>query len=207
VDPAQYVRQNMMVLCFTLALIQMSIGHVYDIFHCKNLKALGDIGQILMLCGMYQVILGLVVSGERFPINMPMAVGMLGAGFVLNFIFGGFETTVGASVKSACVGIISQILGIANIFSDIMSYIRLWAVGMAGGAIASVVDTMAGPMLGQFALFIFGILILGVGHGLNLALNLLSVLVHGVRLNTLEFSTHAGLSWTGHRYEPFRVKN
>jgi V/A-type H+-transporting ATPase subunit I len=196
----------MMVTCFTLAILQMGIGHIYDMVHSKNLKILGDAGMILMLAGMYQVILFLVVSRERFPINVTIAVGMLALGFVLNFIFGNYEDSVGGSVKASCVGIISQILGIANVFSDIMSYIRLWAVGMAGGAIAMVVDQMAGPMLGHFVFFIFGLLILLIGHGLNLALNLLSVLVHGVRLNTLEFSTHAGLGWTGHRYEPFALR-
>jgi V/A-type H+-transporting ATPase subunit I len=41
------------------------------------------------------------------------------------------------------------------------------------------------------------------GHGLNIVLNVLSVLVHGVRLNTLEFSGHAGLAWAGYAYKPF----
>jgi V/A-type H+-transporting ATPase subunit I len=99
--------------------------------------------------------------------------------------------------------IISVILGIANVFSDIMSYIRLWAVGLAGGAIASTVNSMAGPMLGHLAFFIFGIVLLVFGHGLNVVLNVLSVLVHGVRLNTLEFSGHVGLTWSGYAYKPF----
>ena len=34
-------------------------------------------------------------------------------------------------------------------------------------------------------------------------LNVLSVIVHGVRLNTLEFSSHLGMSWSGFAYEPF----
>jgi V/A-type H+-transporting ATPase subunit I len=36
-----------------------------------------------------------------------------------------------------------------------------------------------------------------------MVLNVLSVLVHGVRLNTLEFTGHLGMSWSGHSYEPF----
>jgi V/A-type H+-transporting ATPase subunit I len=90
-----------------------------------------------------------------------------------------------------------------------MSYIRLWAVGLAGAAIASTVNAMAGPMLGHLAFFIFGVLLVVFGHGLNLVLNMLSVLVHGVRLNTLEFSGHVGLTWAGSAYKPFakRIKN
>jgi V/A-type H+-transporting ATPase subunit I len=102
------------------------------------------------------------------------------------------------------------ILGIANIFSDIMSYIRLWAVGLAGAAIADTVDTMAlqiggtaGPVAVHLIVFMLAAVLLIFGHGLNLVLNVLSVLVHGVRLNTLEFSGHVGLTWAGIPYKPF----
>jgi len=84
-----------------------------------------------------------------------------------------------------------------------MSYIRLWAVGLAGASIASTVVGFAGPMLGNFVFFAFGVLLLVVGNGFNMVLNVLSVLVHGVRLNTLEFSSHVGLNWSGFAYKPF----
>ena len=46
--------------------------------------------------------------------------------------------------------------------------------------------------------------ILVVGHALNLAMAGLSILVHAVRLNTLEFSNHKGVSWSGYEYRPFK---
>jgi V/A-type H+-transporting ATPase subunit I len=46
--------------------------------------------------------------------------------------------------------------------------------------------------------------ILLIGHGLNMAMAALSVVVHGVRLNVLEFSGHLGMEWTGIPYDPFR---
>ena len=95
-----------------------------------------------------------------------------------------------------------MLLGVVNVFADIMSYIRLWAVGLAGGAISQAVNTMAGPTL-TGALIVAGMIILLFGHGLNYAMNVLSVIVHGVRLNTLEFSNHLGLTWSGFKYEPF----
>ena len=95
-----------------------------------------------------------------------------------------------------------SIVGVVNVFSDIVSYIRLWAVGLAGGAISATVNDMAGPMLGGAIIFL-GVLLLVFGHGLNMILNVLSVIVHGVRLNTLEFSSHLGMSWSGFAYEPF----
>ena len=41
---------------------------------------------------------------------------------------------------------------------------------------------------------------------LNLALGFLGVLVHAVRLNTLEFSNHMGLQWSGFKFKPFSAK-
>ena len=50
-------------------------------------------------------------------------------------------------------------------------------------------------------------LILFLGHGLNIILCAMGILVHGIRLNTLEFSGHAGVEWGGIHYNPFRKKN
>ena len=46
-------------------------------------------------------------------------------------------------------------------------------------------------------------LLLFLGHTLNILLCVMGVLVHGVRLNTLEFSSHIGMAWTGTLFKPF----
>jgi V/A-type H+-transporting ATPase subunit I len=203
------VQQNLMIFCFSLALLQLSIGHILAIIKGRTLKALGDIGSMAMVAGMYCIVLSLIASNEyrRIPLFMP-AVYVFAGGFLLNFLFANYEGSFGKSVLESLKNIISVILGIANVFSDIMSYIRLWAVGLAGAAIASTVNNLAGSMLGHLIFFVFGVVLLVFGHGLNLVLNLLSVLVHGVRLNTLEFSSHVGLTWSGFAYRPFakRIK-
>jgi V/A-type H+-transporting ATPase subunit I len=205
------VQQNLMIFCFSLALFQLSIGHILAILHDKSLRILAHVGSIAMLGGMYFIILSLIASNEARQIPMyTQAVYVFAAGFVLNFVFAGYEGSIGRSILESLKNIISVILGIANIFSDIMSYIRLWAVGLAGSAIADTVDTMAaqisgiaGPIVVHFIVFLLAALLLVFGHGLNLILNALSVLVHGVRLNTLEFSGHVGLTWAGTAYRPF----
>jgi V/A-type H+-transporting ATPase subunit I len=205
------VQQNLMILCFSLALLQLSIGHILAIAHDKSLKIIGHIGSIGMLGGMYFIILSLIASNEARQIPMySTAIYAFFGGFVLNFVFANYEGSVGRSILESLKNIISVILGIANVFSDIMSYIRLWAVGLAGAAIADTVDTMAaqiggiaGPVVVHFIVFILAGVLLVFGHGLNLVLNVLSVLVHGVRLNTLEFSGHVGLTWAGIAYKPF----
>ena len=200
-----YVSQNIQIFCFTLALIQLSIAHLKGIFrYIKSLKCLGELGSLVMLWGIYLVVLNMVVSAERFPMpsyTVPLVLG----GFLFNFIFGNYAGNFGAGLAESAKNIVSLLLGVVNVFSDVVSYIRLWAVGLAGGAIASTVNEMAGPMMGG-AMICAAILLLFFGHGLNMILNVLSVIVHGVRLNTLEFSNHLGMSWSGFSYKPFSDK-
>ncbi|MFC1238523.1 V-type ATP synthase subunit I [Treponema vincentii] len=193
---------NLMQFCFTLGLIQLTIGHIISIVrNIRSPQVLGHIGSIAMLGGMYIVVLSLVVSAERYQINQPVMIA-IGGGFALNFIFSNYQTGIGQSILDSLKNIITMFLGVVNVFADIMSYIRLWAVGLAGSAISATVNQMAGPALGSFLIFL-GVLLLFFGHGLNYIMNVLSVIVHGVRLNTLEFSNHVGLTWAGFKYEPF----
>ena len=69
-------------------------------------------------------------------------------------------------------------LGVVNMFGDIMSYIRLWAVGLAGAAISATVNEMAGPFLGGFIIFA-GVLLLVFGHGLNYVMTRFRLLFTG----------------------------
>ena len=90
-------------------------------------------------------------------------------------------------------------LNAVSVLSDIISYIRLWAVGLAGGILAASFNELAGPLP-----LVATVLILIPAHALNLALGLVAVLAHGVRLNLLEFSNHLGMEWSGREYQPFR---
>lgn len=210
--------QNLQIFCFSLALIQLSVAHIKaakrNVVEKNPLKSLGDVGSLLQLIGMFWIVLSMVVNSEVFKMtgnigNVPVGkieISLIGIGFALSFVFSNYEDSVGKSIMASCKNIISVLLGVVNVFSDIVSYIRLWAVGLAGAAISDTVNTMAGPILGHAILFIAAIALLLFGHGLNMILNLLSVIVHGVRLNTLEFSTHMGVSWSGKKYEPFSEK-
>lgn len=208
----ELLKQNIKIFCFALALVQLSIAHLKGVFaNIKSLKFLGELGSLILLWGVFYVVLNIVVDKERFAFDavlfggyeaMPIVLSAIGIGFAMSFIFANYEGNILGSIMASVKDIISVLLGVVNVFSDIVSYIRLWAVALAGSAIAATINTMAGPALGS-ALMFLGILLLIFGHGLNMVLNVLSVLVHGVRLNTLEFTGHLGMSWSGHSYEPF----
>jgi V/A-type H+-transporting ATPase subunit I len=205
-DP-QVVTQNLQLFCFSLGLLHLTIAHIIGIIrYRKSLRLFGEIGSLAMLWGLYNVVLSLVASNatRSFPM-LPVSLYLIGGGFVLTFIFNSYEGNLGKSILASCQNFIGMVLSITSAFADIMSYIRLWAVGLAGVAIASTINTMAGPMLGNFLIFA-GIILLFAGHGLNFVLAAMGVLVHGVRLNTLEFSAHVGITWSGIKYKPFAEK-
>ena len=200
------VKQNLQIFCFMLALLQLSIAHLKGIVrYIKSPKCLGELGSLLMVWGMFFVVLNMVVKVPVFfgieTMGLPV-ITVIGVGFLFSFVFSNYDGSLGASILESCKNIVSVLLGVVNVFSDIVSYIRLWAVGLAGSAISATVNDMAGPTLGG-ALIFLAISLLVFGHGLNMILNVLSVIVHGVRLNTLEFSSHLGMSWSGFAYEPF----
>ncbi len=204
--------QNTQIVCFTLALVQLTVAHIMSaVRNRKSLKLLSDIGSILQLIGIFYVVLSLVVNGEVFGLGLvissipvgTVAIALVGTGFAMSFIFANYEGSIKDSVLSSLKNIVSVLLGVVNVFSDIVSYIRLWAVGLAGAAISATVNELAGPLFGKLTFIIFAVILLVFGHGLNMILNVLSVIVHGVRLNTLEFSTHLDMSWSGHKFKPF----
>jgi len=201
---------NVKVLCFMLGLVQLSIAHLKNIRRdLPSLKFLGQLGQLAMVDGIFFLVLNLVISSTKYPLPI-WALYLVGAGFALNFIFANYEDGHGVvkgivkGVVASLANIVSVFLGVVNIFADIVSYIRLWAVGLAGLAISQTVNNMAGPLFGKAILFAAGVALLVFGHGLNVIMCVLSVVVHGVRLNVLEFSGHLGMEWSGYKYEPFR---
>ena len=113
-------------------------------------------------------------------------------------------------IKSIVAGAGSIASNASGMFSDILSYIRLWAVGLAGSKVAGAFNAI-GLMAIEKMPFALGVVVLVIvfvfGHSLNIILSCISVLAHGVRLNLLEFTNHLGLEWSGREYEPFKEEN
>ena len=204
--------QNLQILCFSLALVQLTVAHIIGaVRNRKSIKSLGDIGSILQLIGIYYLVLSLVVNAQVFSFGLiiggvpvsTVVIALIGLGFVMSFVFSNYKDSIIKSILASLTNIVSVLLGVVNMFSDIVSYIRLWAVGLAGAAISATVNELAGPLLGNFMFVILAVILLVFGHGLNMILNILSVIVHGIRLNTLEFSSHLDMSWSGRKFKPF----
>ena len=180
----------MMKLTFIIGILHLSVARLLAAGKkLPSLTAIADVGWVLILWCVFFVANQLVL-GESMP---HFAVYLLIAGSALVGLFANFQKNI---FKGLLISLGNLPLDIISSFSDIVSYIRLFAVGIATVTVASSFNDMAGGITAP--------LILVLGHGLNIVLAMMSVLVHGVRLNMLEFSGHLGQEWSGKEYKPFK---
>ena len=189
---------NIQFFCFLLAFGQLALGRVWRAIHEGGLRSyIRHIGWALIIFGNFILTLKIIVWQGAFPVWMYY---IYGAGLLMVML-----ADVNWKDPADCFQFPFNVIGS---FTDVLSYIRLFAVGMAGGCIASSFNNMGLDIFKASVWFIpFGVLAILAGHLLNIALGFMSVLVHGVRLNTLEFSNHTGLSWSGQKFKPFKNNN
>ena len=202
---ATSAQNTVMQFCFIVGTLQLSLACAMNILRKiprKDLSAMADVGWLVMIDSLYFLVLMLVINAS---INMAVVSMVIASGFLLVVIFSAQGPGIPflKGLAGGAAGLFTNFLYSISAFSNIISYIRLFAVGMASLAIAQSFNNMASGLLQGFALPA-GILVLVIGHGLNLVMALLSVVVHGVRLNLLEFSGQLGMEWTGVEYDPFR---
>ncbi|MFA6646418.1 MAG: ATPase [Sphaerochaetaceae bacterium] len=202
---ATTTQDMVMQLCFIIGTMHLSLACAMNIYRKvgqKDLSAVADFGWLIMIDALYFLVLMLVINT---PVPVTAVAAVVGAGFLLVVLFGaqGPNISFWKGLAGGATNMFSTFLNSISAFSNIISYIRLFAVGMASLAIAQSFNGMASGLLQGFA-FPAGVLVLVIGHGLNLVMALLSVVVHGVRLNLLEFSGQLGMEWTGFTYDPFR---
>lgn len=198
-------QQNMiMKFSFSIGAIQMALGSLLAVkkkLAAKDLSWVADLGWLIAVVAMYLLSLYLVI-GENIPVK-PVFI-CIGVAFALVVLFGGMspDKTIGQGIKAGLADSFTVFLNTISCFGNVMSYIRLFAVGMAGLAISQSFNSIAAGFSGP--LVVVAVIVVLIGHGLNIIMCFLSVVVHGVRLNVLEFSGQVGLEWTGIAYEPFK---
>ena len=169
-------------------------------------RFLSHVGWAVLLWGMLGIIWYLFFSSQETPPRPPHpATGWL-------LIVGGAAAILFAHpsrnpLKMIGFGLASFPLSLVAAFSDTLSYIRLMAVGMASVIIAQTFNGLGAQCASSTKwLWLAGGPIILIGHALNVALCLIAILAHGVRLNMLEFSSNAGIEWAGYDYEPFTAQ-
>ena len=95
---------------------------------------------------------------------------------------------------------------VTGLLGDVLSYVRLFALGLSGGILASVFNSLAVGMSPDVPVvgFLVTALIFLVGHGLNIFMNILGSMVHPMRLTFVEFFKNSGYEGGGQAYKPFK---
>jgi V/A-type H+-transporting ATPase subunit I len=197
--PALNDEKALQRLCFFIGALHLSIAHIWRaILKSPALTALADIGWTCVLWACF-FIARVLILGDNFP---SFGNWLIIAGISLVVIFTSPQKNI---LKGIGQGLGTLALSLMNNFTDVVSYIRLFAVGLAGIAISDAFNAMAlsAGIHGIFNLVLAGFILL-VGHTLGIILGPVAVLVHGIRLNVLEFSGHANVSWSGQNYKPLK---
>jgi len=189
-------QQLVMRISFFLGAIHLSLAQLWQAVRLfPNIRFLGKVGWAIFVWGMLGVVLQLVAGIDTFTSAWPYLYFLV-AGAAMAILFAHPSRN---PLKWLGYGIADFPLSGISTFSDVTSYVRLMAVGLASGVLASSFNTMAM----EVGFWPVTIVIMILGHALNLALCLIALFAHGVRLNMLEFSNNLGMQWTGYAYQPF----
>ncbi|MDD4003291.1 MAG: V-type ATP synthase subunit I [Clostridia bacterium] len=140
----------------------MDVGSWYLLFIGIGLMALGSFSKSLPEIGKYVAISGLVLLVLTQGREKKGIFAKIGKGF-------------------------TSLYGIVGYIGDIISYSRLFGLGLASGVVGLIMNTLANLMLGTWYLALFGVIVLIVGHGFNIGINVLGAYVHNSRLQYVEF--------------------
>ena len=95
---------------------------------------------------------------------------------------------------------------VTGLLGDVLSYVRLFALGLSGGILAGVFNSLAVGMSPDNVIAgpIVMVLIFVIGHAINMFMNVLGAMVHPMRLTFVEFFKNSGYEGGGKEYKPFK---
>ena len=190
-------------LCLTLGAIHLTLAHLWAAWRRRSLQSLADLGWMLVVWAAYVAALHVLIGDGDLAVAGGLAAGGL-AGVVLFSEQTGsrFLRGVGRGVLNLPLNLLTAI----SSFSDMVSYLRLFAIGLATKEVAVAFNRLALEVGFDSVVAVLGAaLLVLLGHSVNLLLGALGVIVHGLRLNLLEFSRHLNMTWSGIPYDPFRL--
>ncbi len=157
------------------------------------------IGWIFFIIGAYLYMPGYLdatsFSSYLFGIE-PGTANELGKQFML---FGAGFALVYAIMKHGIMGIFECMVAV-QLFADTLSYLRLYALGLAGALVAKIINQNAATMP-----FIFAVILIIFSHAINIVLATVGGVIHGLRLNFLEWY-HYSFEGGGKQFTPLQLE-
>lgn len=184
--------------------IMMEISLLVGIIHVslsllRNLRrSWSGVGWVLFIVGGYMYFPKMLDATSMLnfleivskPVAYQIGMQILGTGFVV---------ATATSLIQNRLGGLSEAFKMIEIFADVLSYLRLYALGLASMILAMTFNT-----IGQEAGLFFGILIILSGHVTNIVLGTMAGVIHGLRLNFLEWYHHS-FEGGGKKFNPLKL--
>ncbi len=165
--------------------------------------AVGTAGWILLLTGSISLYGISQLTGKPFEELNPALYTLLGVSGVMILLLNNLNRSI---LMNFGLGLWNTYNMVTGILGDLLSYIRLFALGISSAILGFVFNSLAVSMSGNIPVLniIIMTVILVVGHGINLFMSGLGAFVHPMRLTFVEFYKNAGFTGGGKQYNPFK---
>lgn len=188
-----------------------------------------------LILGAVQIVFGMILKAVNQAIQFGFKYALATTGWIILLISTAFAfllpeiMSMGGTVHLVILGIAAVMIFFCNspgksiflnfglglwdsynmatgLLGDVLSYVRLFALGLSGGILASVFNSLAVGMSPDNVILgpIFMVLIFLIGHSINIFMNVLGAMVHPMRLTFVEFFKNSGYEGGGKEYKPFK---
>lgn len=215
-------QQDFFSIALAIGVFQILVGMAINIWLKTKLfgftSTFGILGWfIILLTG--SVAVGLPMFGMEIPgftMGSPVVTILMGVGALLMLVLNNVKRNPLINIGS---GLWDAYNNITGLLSDVLSYIRLFAIGLSGGVLAQVFNSLAMGLSGTADIpagsswtayivpVIVASIILVIGHGINLFMSAISSFVHPMRLTFVEFYKNAGFEMGQRSFNPLRKMN
>lgn len=202
-----FIKQNSM---FTFAI---AVG-VIQILYAITLRSIFSIKRFGLKYGLSHIGWGITILTLCAAMLLPMAgitafttsslafQIIIGVSLAFTILFTNPDKGILSNIGLGMYGLYNNITGLLG---DVLSYIRLFALGLSGGVIAGIFNDLAVGMSGDIPVvkYLIMAMILLIGHGINLFMAIIGSFVHPLRLTFVEFYKNVGFEGGGRAYTPF----
>lgn len=187
-------QRQVMLVTIIIGMVHISLSLGIKFYRTREWAALG---WILVIWSGYALIQSKMIKG----VENPTAMWIMVSGLLIVLAFT-------SSSKNPLIRIaagLNGVLGIIQLFSDVLSYLRLFALGLATAYMTQTFNTLAGMAVKSipYVGIVMAVLILVGGHSINLLLGIMGGVIHGLRLNFLEWYRWC-FEGDGLPYKPFK---
>ncbi|MBR4775661.1 MAG: ATPase V [Bacteroidales bacterium] len=207
--PAQIAGNDAtMILALAVGILHICLAMVVKTIHQTKTKgffaSLGTWGWTLLIVGGVAVAAFALAGVLNEAITKWIVIGLGVISALGIFVFNDPKRNKFANIGMGLWDTYNMITGLMG---DVLSYLRLYALGLAGGMLGMAFNDMGAMVLGDgsvLPLWIPFILLVVIGHTLNIAMCALGAFVHPLRLNFLEFFKNSGYEAGGRTFNPLK---